>query len=308
MAWKKTVALSSVVGLLATPAIAQSTVSLEAGAVFQDCADCPEMVVVGAGSFTMGFDGGVSEVRYDGPPREVTIENAFAIGRYELTQAQYRAFVEDTGHVSGTDCRAFDGTNWAKRPGKDWTDPGYGRPPLDNDPVACVSWHDSKAYVAWLAEQTGQPYRLPTESEWEYAARAGTDTIFIWGDDQEAGCEYANYLDQSASQGVFRFNLVACNDGHPLVAPVGSLKPNAFGLYDTTGNLWEWLEDCYLVPYDVQPTDGSAYQVEGQCAQRAVRGGSWHAPPTWQRTSFRGRDEEELVTQGFGFRIVRDLQ
>jgi len=171
-----------------------------------------------------------------------------------------------------------------------------------------VSWYDVKAYVAWMAEKTGAPYRLPSEAEWEYAARAGTTSDYTWGDDPDAGCEVANYLDQAADQGLFRFDRVACNDGHPLVAPVGSLKPNAFGLYDMSGNVWEWVEDCYIVPYGPQATDGTAYQVDGKCDRRSVRGGSWHAPPTWQRPSFRGRDAEDLVSIAFGFRIARDLQ
>ena len=190
--------------------------------------------------------------------------------------------------------------------GKDWRDPGYGRPPRDDDPVACVSWYDAKAYVGWLANRTGQPYRLPTESEWEYVAHGGERTAYSWGEDPDAGCEVANYYDQSGA-GQRPWEPVACDDGHAIGAPVGSLAPNAFGVHDVTGNVWEWAEDCYLVPYSVQPVDGSAYQADGPCEKRVVRGGAWHSRATWQRPTFRGRDTEDFVTQVFGIRVVRDL-
>jgi formylglycine-generating enzyme required for sulfatase activity len=287
-------------------ACAEKTVSLQAGSIFSDCTDCPQMVVIPPGSFVMGNDGGVNEERYEGPPHDVTIGYSFAFGLLEITTAQFRSFIDDSGYTAGSDCRMWTGESVDHVAGKDWRDPGYGRPPGDNDPVACVSWYDAKAYVAWLAGKTGQPYRLPTEAEWEYVGHGGGSTAWAWGDDPDAGCAVANYYDQSAA-GLRPWDPVACDDGQKIVAPVGSLEVNAFGIHDVIGNVWEWVEDCYVVPYGVQADDGSAHQVDGPCEKRGVRGGAWHSRATWQRPTFRGRDTEDFVTQVFGIRVVRDL-
>ena len=281
-------------------------VTLASGAVFADCSDCPEMVIIPPGTFVMGYDGGVNDERYEGPPHPVTIDYSFALGRLEITNAQFGRFVAATGYQPGTDCRMWTGEGVEPVAGKDWRDPGYGRPPRDDEPVACVSWYDAKAYVAWLARTTGQAYRLPTEAEWEYVAHGGGQTAYSWGDDADAGCQVANYYDQSAS-GLRPWPPVACNDGQRIVAPVGTLAPNAFGVHDIIGNVWEWAQDCYVMPYGPQPTDGSAYEVDGPCERRAVRGGAWHSRATWQRPTFRGRDTEDFVTQVFGIRVARDL-
>lgn len=276
------------------------------GSIFSDCVECPQMVVIPPGSFVMGHDGGVNAERYEGPPHEVSIDYSFAIGRLEVTNAQFSAFISETEYVPGTDCRMWTGKTVEAVLGKDWQDPGYGRPPGIADPVACVSWYDAKAYVSWLKNKTGKSYRLPTEAEWEYVAHDGEATNYSWGNDPDLGCAEANYYDQSAA-GIRPWEPVACNDGYPLVAPVGSLKANNFGVYDITGNVWEWVEDCHVVPYGPQPTNGLAHQVEGKCEKRGVRGGAWHSRATWQRPTFRGRDTEDFVTQVFGIRVVREL-
>ena len=293
--------------LAATAASAQENVSLKAGAIFADCTGCPQMVVIPPGSFVMGNDGGVNEERYEGPPHDVTIGYSFAFGLLEITNAQFRTFVEDTEHTAGGNCRMWTGESVEHIPGKDWRDPGYGRPPQDDEPAACVTWIDAKAYAAWLSDETGQSYRLPSEAEWEYVARGDGATTYAWGSDPDAGCAVANYFDQAAA-GLRPWDPVACNDGHPIVAPVGSLGANAFGVHNVIGNVWEWTEDCHVVPYGVQATDGSAYQVDGPCDRRVMRGGAWHSRATWQRPSFRGRDPEGFVTQVFGIRVVRDLK
>lgn len=298
---------------LTGPAIA-ADVDVNAGAIFQDCADCPEMVVVPPGNFVMGYDGGIDldkpglERRYEGPVRNVTIDYAYALGRTEVTQGQYQEFTDATGHVSGTKCAIWNGDTWLHTEGSDWRDPGYGRPPADNEPVACVTWADVKAYTVWLSEKTGQAYRLPTEAEWEYAARAGAHIgEYTWGDDPNGGCDVANYYDQSGTDPKRPHDPVACDDGYAIVAPVGSLQPNAFGLYDVIGNVWEWVEDCYFMPVPLAPTDGSAVQATGACENRAVKGGSWSSPVFWDRPTFRGRDPEDRISHLFGFRLARDL-
>lgn len=301
-------ALTATLATLALSATASAAdVDVSSGAVFQDCADCPEMVVIPSGSFVMGFFGGLHEARYEGPERLVTIDYSYALGRTEVTQAQFREFMEETGHQSIQGCAIWNGEEWHHTPGTDWRDPGYGRPPADDEPVACVTWTDAAAYADWMAEKTGQPYRLPTEAEWEHAARAGTTGTYTWGDDPDGGCDVANIYDQSARDPNRPYEPVGCNDGFPTVAPVGSLKPNPFGLYDMTGNVWEWTQDCYIMPIPLQPTDGSAVYVPDNCDRRAVKGGGWSSEVFWQRPTFRGRDPEDRISHIFGLRLARDL-
>lgn len=288
---------------------ASTAVRLGPGALFKECEACPGMVVIPPGEFRMGAPGGEAE-RPEGPVRTVRIPRAFAVGRYEITHGQYAAFVGATGHAYSRGCNMWDAearkvTNF---PGHDWRNPGYGRPPRENEPAACVSWNDAQAYVAWLRRKTGQPYRLLTEAEWEYVARAGSDAAFPWGDDPEQACRHANVYDASAADPSKPWAATRCSDGHAGVAPVASFPPNAFGLYDVIGNVWEWVEDCYRAPYpEDAPTDGSPLQVAAECDRRAVRGGSWASNVMRNRPAFRGRDPATLVTWIFGFRVARDL-
>ncbi|MCK6369779.1 MAG: formylglycine-generating enzyme family protein [Gammaproteobacteria bacterium] len=285
--------------------------SPRAGAEFRDCPTCPAMMVIAPGKFRMGGEGG-EPGRPEGPVREVRIGYAFALGRHEVTQAQFAAFVADTGYAMRGGCQVWkDG--WATPLGASWVDPGYGRLPFDDEPVTCVSWVDARAYVGWLAQRTGAPYRLPTEAEWEFAARAGTSGGFFWSgiggaDDMASACEYANVYDRAGVAGNgFGWAAFDCDDGFARAAPVGSFRPNAFGLYDMIGNVWEWTADCYRAPYPAQPVDGSAVEADGPCARRTVRGGSWITRPDRQRVSFRGRDPETTLFSFFGFRVARDL-
>lgn len=294
--------------------------ALPAPHAFTDCKQaCPEMVVVQPGRFRMGADGG-EEGRPEGAPHDVTIAKPFALGRFEVTNAQYEAFIADTGRTPTKGCRSWDrkANSVTQGPDADFRKPGEGAGNGAPDiPVVCVSWRDAKAYVAWLAKKTGKPYRLPTEAEWEYAARAGSQDDYPWGNDPAGGCGFANTLDKKANgSGMLPAfqekpgepSYVRCDDGQAGAAPVGSYKPNAFGLYDMTGNVWEWTEDCYVAPYAADvPTDGSAYQVKGDCPRRAVRGGSWMTVPFRNRPAWRGRDPEDQVSWIFGMRVARDL-
>jgi formylglycine-generating enzyme required for sulfatase activity len=289
-----------------------TSVRLAAGAVLQDCADCPQMVVVPAGGFTMGFDGG-EQGRPEGPRREISLARPFALGRFEITHAQYAAFVAATGHDSGPGCygplKAGDTGAWTWYEAATWRDPsgGSGQRPAAEEPAVCVSWSDAQAYVAWLSRRTGQRYRLPTEAEWEYAARAGSTTEFPWGDDADAGCAWANVYDASTRDASRRSAPANCRDRHAGVAPVGAYPANAFGLHDLIGNVWEWTQDCYRVPYPATPVDGTAVEVQGPCELRTVRGGSWRSHMFRQRSTWRGRDPEDRKSDIFGFRIARDL-
>lgn len=296
----------------------------EPGTAFSDCAECPTMVVIPPGSFQMGSEhvepaiaGDVGnlqqENRYEGPVRTVTIRQAFALAETHVTVAQFARFVAQTGHETLSACRYSHPSRGWQGPveGFSWREAAPGRLAMEQQPVGCVSWRDAKAYVAWLSEHSGHTYRLPSEAEWEYAARAGRpETLFAWGDESSEACEHGNVRDRYGSGGdAERLRTGAdCFDNWAQIAPVKQFQPNPFGLYDMTGNLWEWMEDCYLMPYpDDAPTDGSAYQVDGPCERRGTRGGSWNTSIERQRPTFRGRDPETLTTWIFGFRVARDL-
>lgn len=291
-------------------ALAVAQTATKAGEVFRDCAECPQMVVVPPGEFIMGETEDPEPDRLEGPKRKVQIGYAFAVGRFELTNGEYRRFVAATGHkTAGTGCNVFLVDKVIATPGTSWADPDYGRPIRDDEPVACIRWSDAKSYVSWLSGHTGKKYRLLTEAEWEYAARAGTQGRYVW-DAAEASepCRLANTHDKSGAKAAPTLPSQAadCDDGYAGVAPVGQFAPNAFGLYDMIGNVWEWIEDCYEMPYGATPVDGSA-QLKIGCDRRGSRGGSWRTDLKRQRPAFRGRDPEALTSQIFGTRVARDL-
>ena len=225
------------------------------------------MVAVPAGSFNMGSPASEEGREADeGPQHPVTIARGFAAGKYEVTFAEWDACVADGG------CGVY-------RP----DDNGWGR---GNHPVIDVSWDDAKSYVTWLSRKTGKQYRLLSESEWEYAARARTATSYYWGNTAEA--TYAKY---------------GSSDG---TAAVGSYRPNSFGLYDMLGNVWEWTEDCYHASYSGAPGDGSAW-TSADCSQRVLRGGSWSYNPNNLRSAYRLSFSPGNRVNFFGFRVARTL-
>lgn len=276
-----------------------------------DCVGCPELVEIPAGRFVMGAAPGeearenlAPEFRHRSEPQRTVAVRRFSAGRYEITKAQYRAFVEATGR-RGEGCFGWTGAQFELDPTKDWRNPGY--PQDDMHPVTCVSWEDASAYAAWLSERTGRRYRLLTEAEWEYAARAGTATPRFWGDAANA-CEYANAADvaTAAQVAVARsWDSAKCNDRHPYTAPVGSFRPNAFGLHDMLGNAAEWTEDCWNATYRGAPSDGSA-AAHGDCALRAVRGGAWDDAPVGVRAAYRVGSPTTVRVYSRGFRVARE--
>ncbi|MBV8949644.1 MAG: SUMF1/EgtB/PvdO family nonheme iron enzyme, partial [Actinobacteria bacterium] len=217
------------------------------GAAFRDCPDCPEMVVLAAGTFAMGSapadltwaenHGAAHEAIVDEAPVHSVSVHSFALGVNDVTRGEYAAFVRDTGHPASDGC-AVDSMPNAPIRATSWLDPGF--PQTDSDPVVCVSWYDARAYVAWLATKTHAPYRLPSEAEWEYAARGGTTTHFWWGDDDGP----------AASNAWFKGNA----GGH--THAVAAQPANPFGLHDIVGDVWQWTEDCYAESYSGAPTDG----------------------------------------------------
>ena len=274
------------------------------GDTFRDCPECPEMVVVPAGSFVMGspeWEWDDDQVRH-----EVRIGYRFAVSVTEVTRGEYKRFVLTTGHAAGNFCVYYKAHEWGIGSGLNWRNPGFGQ--TDSHPVVCVNWNDAKAYVRWLSGLTGEAYRLLSESEWEYVARAGTATSRYWGESASDQCRYANGADKTS--GDFGFGRASCNDGHARTAPVGSFVPNKFGLYDVYGNVWEWVEDCWNDSYDGAPSDGSAWE-SGNCGDRVVRGGSWYDKSMYLHSANRRREWGPFDTGSrdnyVGFRVARTL-
>ncbi len=274
---------------------------------FKDCDTCSEMVMVPAGSFAMGSPRNEAG-RFDneGPQHRVTIKS-FALGRLEVTVDQFAAFARETGHDTGSICDVWEKGKWAEQPGRSWREPGFAQSGLH--PAACLSFDDAKAYLAWLSAKTGKPYRLPTEAEWEYAARAGTITRFHYGNDEKDFCRHGNGADRTARDnvpGAKTWTVLACSDGHAYTAPAGSFAANAFGLHDMHGNVWEWTEDCWHDSYAGAPTDGSAW-TGGNCDIRVLRGGSWGYPPNYLRAAVRGQLAHGYRYVNGGFRVALTL-
>jgi formylglycine-generating enzyme required for sulfatase activity len=235
--------------------------------------DGPEMVVIPAGKFRMGDIQG-KHGKDELPVRQVHIRKPFAMSRYETTFEQYGEFVKATAR------ELPDDEGW-----------GHGR-----QPVIRVSWNDAVDYAEWLSRQTGKRYRLPTEAEWEYAARAGTETVYWWGNEVKQGLA----------------NCLGCGSrwAGKEPAPVGSFKPNPFGLYDTSGNVSEWVQDCRHENYQGAPVDGSAWEAKdgGDCGVRGIRGGMWLWAQDYVRASSRFWNRPTRRARALGFRLVREIE
>ncbi len=258
------------------------------------------MAIVPAGEFLMGSPANDPErLDREGPVVRVSVPGPLAVGTHEVTVAEYERFVTDSGRSGGGPCWTTENGDYEERPGRSWRNPGYAQ--TGAHPVVCVSWEEAQAYVSWLSGKTGKPYRLPSESEWEYAAGAGSTTWRHWGDGEDGQCGYANGADRpNLGYGVF------CDDGHAKTSPAGSYRPNGFGLHDTLGNAMEWTEDCWNENHAGAPSDGSARQ-SGNCSMRAVRGGSWGHPPHRLRTAYRDAWDVGIRNFLIGFRVVREM-
>jgi len=279
--------------------------SPKAGKIFRDCSGCPEMVAIPSGRFAMGSpENEAGRDDEEGPVHRVNVAT-FALGKTEITRGQFAEFVKQTKYISGDKCWTLEEGNYEERNG-DWNKPGY--PQDDKHPVVCINLNDALAYANWLSRKTGKKYRLPTASEWEYAARGNTGTSRYWGDNPDDACGYANGADNTAQaqiQGATSWSVHNCTDGFAYTAPVGHFKPNAFGLHDMLGNVWEWVADNYHDSYVGAPTDGSAWQ--GDSALRVLRGGSWNNSPWNVRAAIRYKSEPGLRFSSFGFRLARSL-
>ena len=287
--------------------------------IFRDCRDCPQMVAVPAGSFAMGApdsEKGASSIEQ--PVHPVTIAS-FALGRFDVTRGEWAAFVRATQRPLAKGC-AYTG-----RPGPfldplgTWKSTGFAQ--TDRHPAVCLNWQDAVDYTAWLSRRTGHHYRLPSEAEWEYAARADATTAYPWGNAADHG--RANYGLDKGFKG-----RVSGRDRWIHTSPVGAFPPNRFGLYDMSGNVLQFVADC-LSPYSETPRDGSPQQRDrplafggdfkdfdgmAGCGFRVVRGGDWGDPPEMLRAGFRNFSPgppETLITYrstGLGMRVARDFR
>lgn len=279
------------------------------GEIWDDPA-APQMVVIPAGSYTMGSPPSEAHRSADeGPQHRVNIGYAFALGKYPVTRGEWSQFVADTQRRVVEGCQAMVAPDkpWTVDPTRNWRNPGFNQ--TDDDPVVCVSYNDAQDYVAWLSKKTGRKYRLPSEAEWQYAARAGTTAAYYWGD--IASHDEANYGEDEGD--------IGCGVAHPAqpcalapkmtgrdrwlyTSPVGSFPPNPFGLYDMLGNAWQITEDCYQ-PAFAFPADGSPVV----CARHSTLGGGWLFGIRTLRAAFRGKDTPDQRIYGDGFRVALTL-
>ena len=271
--------------------------------VIYDAPFAPRMVVIPAGEFTMGSRRPeAGHIAREGPRQRVRIGYPLAVSMFPIVYGEFAWFVADSGYQPRGHCMTLEPGETKARAGRDWRNPGFAQ--TLRTPVTCIAFDDATAYAAWLSKKTGQIYRLLSESEYEYAVRAGTVTAYWWGDDRNAACEFANGFDLDAKPYNGAAKPLHCHDGHALISQAGSFKPNAFGLLDIVGNVGTWTADCWHSSLAGVPTDGSP-DKSGDCSRRAVRSGSWLSIDL--RSASRSSDWSGDASADRGFRLARVL-
>lgn len=278
------------------------------------CVECPQMVAIPAGQFVMGSpDSEAGRDNDEGPTRTVAV-SAFELAKTEVTVGEYAAFIKaNPGYDAGNSCWSIDNNSkWQEQQGRNWANPPFGDFKQTNQhPVVCVNWNDAQAYVKWLNARPGSPgnYRLASEAEWEYAARAGSKTAKHWGESSQDQCRYANGGDKAlkTAKADWPYSIQDCDDKHPYTAPVGSYEANAWGLKDMLGNAWEWTQDCWHDSYKGAPGNAQAWEAGGDCGNRVLRGGAWVNSPRGLRAAVRNRDGAGVRDDGSGFRLARTV-
>lgn len=280
---------------------------------FKDCAVCSEMVVIPAGKYMMGATEAELEGQqnanikrtYETPVHEVQVKS-FSIGRFHVTRLQFSVFAKETG-FDGEGCTIYKDGQWRFDPDANWQRPGFDQ--SDKDPVVCISWDDAQKYVAWLNGKVGSVskhhYRLPKEDEWEFAARSGTAAPMYWGASRKKQCEYENARDKSAQVLDPDIETVPCDDHYVWTSPVGSFRPNQWGLYDMLGNAFQWVEDCMHIGYKSLST--TIASAPDECRNRVQRGGSWASIPIGVRAANRTAAPPDSRSSTDGFRIATDF-
>jgi formylglycine-generating enzyme required for sulfatase activity len=288
-----------------------------AAETFRDCPDCPDMVKIKTGAFMMG----ATEVETarehvdalmsadERPTHVVTVRRAFALAPYAVTRGEFAAFVKETGYEPHRGCNVHQGEQWVFDKTRSWRDPGFAQ--TDRHPVVCVDFEATQRYLQWLNRKSGQAYRLPSEAEWEYSARAGTTAARFWGEGREEACQFANVSDFDWAEALEwdrarQDKVFQCRDGFAYTAPVGSFRANPFGLYDMLGNVWQWNDDCFHTTFNGAPKDGSAWK-SGDCHFRVVHGGSWYTTPFAVRAAHRCAMDLDARYYHIGFRVARSL-
>jgi formylglycine-generating enzyme required for sulfatase activity len=271
-----------------------------------------------AGSFALGCVSGDDQCRQEEAPQRRVSVAAFRMARHEVTVAEFRRFVEASQYRTdaerGTNdppgCFAenapgISNHDWKVLPDRNWRNPGF--PQGDDEPVVCVTWNDARAYVTWAAKASGRKLRLPTEAEWEYAARAGSTAVRPWGDSPDEACKHANVFDLTSRRAhdLREWDQAhhGCEDGYDRTAPVGQFAPNAFGLYDMIGNVWEWTSSC-AARYPLQGPDAGR---EEDCSRHVHRGAAWFSSPKFARSSKRYADPNDSAAFSVGFRLAEDV-
>ena len=281
-----------------TSPAAQETGAASQSPAVEDLPLIPELVAIPAGSFAMGctagWDDSVGGCRANEFPAQQVDVQAFRLGRHEVTRGQFRHFINETNYLTIAEqkthgCSVADPQkpgSWIIDPALNWRRPGFKQ--TDSHPVVCISWKDTQQYLAWLNQKTQNQYRLPSEAEWEYAARAGRVTAIYWG--SKGNQRFANYQD------------VAADDKWVNTAPVGRYVANDFGLHDMSGNAWEWTASCWRASYQMpEPED-----CKGNGARRVRRGGGWDNSPPSIRSAYRSSGSEIERSYLYGFRVAHD--
>lgn len=272
---------------------------------FTDCAGCPDMVMIATGTGVFGSPASEQgRERDEERQRAVTIAKQFALGRYEITRAQFDSFVKESGYRADVGCFVWSGKQWAFDRTKNWVEPGFKQGA--DEPVVCVSHKDAEAYAAWLSKKTGKKYRLPSEIEWEYAARAGAKESRHWGEDTAELCRYGNGADVDAKKSFPEWPASTCSDGFVHTAPIGSLRPNPYGLHDMLGNVAEWTSDCWKTPGSESASTGDSAAAAPDCNRRVVRGGAFNYTQRLLRSASRLKANATGRIFNLGFRVARE--
>ncbi len=258
-----------------------------------------QFVTIPAGEFIMGDKDGQRDER----PRHPVSIDSFYMQTTEITVEQFDIFANATNHPTNFGCWYFN-SGWLFSAELNWRNPGYPQQP--NHPAVCISWNDTQQFITWLNQQQQEyRFRLPTEAEWEYAARAGSHERYYWGSDPSGLCTHANASDKQTLKHFPSFRSNDCDDGYVETSPVGNYLANSYGLFDVYGNAWEWTQDCWHESYSHAPEDGSAW--EGNCMRRVFRGGGWGDNPKFARSGLRNRTEANKHKDDIGFRLVLEI-